>query len=91
MNILFLVLSDDEVVDYKKQELKDMKASVFNIKAEKIYYLGSLVKNKIIGFSDLNNDKLTDIVTYNKSEDNSLYQFFVQYLHHIKDNCLFGI
>ena len=78
MNILFLVLSDDEVVDYKKQELKDMKASVFNIKAEKIYYLGSLVKNKIIGFSDLNNDKLTDIVTYNKSEDNSLYQFFVQ-------------
>ena len=79
MSIFFLVLSEDDVVEYKKEKLEDMKTKLFNIRKEKIYYLGSLVKNTIIGFSDLNNDKLTDIITYNKTENNSIYQFYAQY------------
>ena len=48
-------------------------------KDESFYYLGdNLIEDnhKIIAFADLNGDKLTDIITYQKEENKYIFYYF---------------
>ena len=73
-------------VDYSETSLKDMKNSIFNTRKEQIYYVGNLIKNKtIIGFSDLNSDKYTDIISYYRTDSDSKTSLFTFY-ENIFDN-----
>ena len=79
--IIFQISSDK--IDYGYSSISDMHTSFFNTKSEKIYYVGNLIKNyTIIGFSDLNNDKYTDIISYQKDEKN----YFSFYVHYYDDD-----
>ena len=70
---------EKEVV-YEKNYIKDMRSGFLSTKEDnKFYYLGSLIDDglKIIAFTDLNGDKLTDIITYKKEQDK--LNFYVHY------------
>ena len=82
MSIILQALSDK--IDYgKSNEISDMKTSIFKNKKEKIYYVGDLINSNIIGFSDLDNNKYTDIITYNRTNypelNQSVFTFYVYY------------
>ena len=80
LNLIFQVILDDDLIDYKKENnIEDMRTGFLSGKKEKFYNLGSLLEDNhiIIGFSDLNSDKLTDIITYKKISDTE----FEFYLH----------
>ena len=67
---MILYISSSKSIDYGDSKIKDMHTSFFNTKSEKIYSVGNLIKgSKIIGFTDLNYDKYTDIISYNRSEN----------------------
>ena len=73
---MILYISSSKSIDYSKSTIKDMHTSFFNTKSEKIYSVGNLIKgSKIIGFSDLNYDKYTDIISYQKY-DNKSFVFY---------------
>ena len=80
MNLIFQAyLSDEEEVDYSESPIDKMKNSIFNTKKEKIYFVGNLIsESTVIGFSDLNNDKFTDIISYAKT-DESTFEFYAHY------------
>ena len=69
---MILYISSSKSIDYSKSKIKDMHTSFFNTKSEKIYSVGNLIKDStIIGFTDLNYDKYTDIISYKKEVNNS--------------------
>ena len=68
MIILFQVSLTGGSVEYSQSSIEDMKASLFNTQKEQIYYVGKLITKKIIGFSDLDNDKYTDIISYERKD-----------------------
>ena len=78
LSLVTQVILDDVVIDDKEEySIKDFQTSFFNTKPEAIYYLGSLFDNAtIVAFADLNNDKLTDIITYIK-ENSTTFAFYV--------------
>ena len=81
-NIIIPVLLADGEIDYSKKSISDLQSSFFKYQKEQLYYLGSLVNSHIIAFSDLNNNKLTDIVTYkinNTLPNSTIYNFYVHY------------
>ena len=89
INIIFPVILCNDKVDYEENTISKMKTSLFNAKKEKIYYVGNLIKNKtIIAFADLDNDKYTDIIAYDKSfdENNKLKFNFYSYYYSKKEN-----
>ena len=76
--LIFQVIFADDLIDYEKYEIEDMKTFLWNTKEEKFYFLGNVIEDNytIISFSDLNNDKLTDIIAYQKDGNNySFYSF----------------
>lgn len=85
MNTIIPVLLADGEIEYKKHTISELQSSFFKYQKEQIYYLGSLVNNHIIAFSDLNNDKLTDIVTYDinniaiNDTKSTTFMFYVHY------------
>ena len=84
MSIILQALLDDKI-DYSKSKISDMKTSIFKNKKEKIYYVDTSINSNIIGFSDLDNNKYTDIITYNRINytDNdvkrSVFTFYAYY------------
>ena len=74
--LIFQVIFADDLIDYEKYEIEDMKTFLWNTKEEKFYFLGNVIEDNytIIAFSDLNNDKLTDIIAYKK--DGNTYIFY---------------
>lgn len=79
ITLVFQVVLDDELIDYEKNEIKDMRTFLWNTKSEKFYYLGNVIEDnlKVIAFSDLNNDKLTDIIAY--KQDGTSFTFYAFY------------
>ena len=76
--LIFQVIFADDLIDYEKYKINDMETFLWNTKEEKFYFLGNVIEDnyKIIAFSDLNNDKLTDIIAYQKDGNNySFYSF----------------
>ena len=77
---IILALSGVEI-EYKEHTINSMKTSMFKSKKENIYNLGSLIsKSTIIAFSDLDNNKYTDIISYNRTNPTSPeFNFYVHY------------
>ena len=77
-NIIFQVILEDGI-NYDKKEIEDMRISFLSGKDESFYYLGdNLIEDnhKIIAFADLDGDKLTDIITYQKEENKYTFYYF---------------
>ena len=98
MNIIIPVLLEDGEIDYSKHSISNLQSSFFKYQKEQIYYLDNFINNlHIIAFSDLNNDKLTDIITYRISSDSTVFSFYVHYYSNkdepgfSKENFLFNI
>ena len=71
-------------IKYEDAEISDMKTSMFNSKKENIYYVKTSIDSNIIGFSDIDSNKYTDIITYNKTssdddDGNEKFTFYVYY------------
>ena len=70
-------------IKYEDAEISDMKTSMFKSKKENIYYVKASIDSNIIGFSDIDSNKYTDIITYNKTssddERNEKFTFYVYY------------
>ena len=89
--LLFIIivlqsLSDDKI-DYDGSTINKMKNSIFKTKSEKIYYLKNYIdSSEIIGFTDLDYDKYTDIITYKRENetDNHIFKFYAHYYKHKK-------
>ena len=68
---------------YKDAEISDMKTSMFKSKKENIYYVKATIDSNIIGFSDIDSNKYTDIITYNKTtsddDKSEKFTFYVYY------------
>ena len=77
--LLFQVSLTGADVEYSKSSIEDMEASLFNTQKEQIYYVGKLINKSIIAFSDLNNDKYTDIISYERFYINSTNDNFTFY------------
>ena len=73
-----LFLSQIKINYDKDNKISKMRNKFLTSKAEGIYSLGSLINTTIIAFADLNGDKLTDIISYNKS-GNTFYFYFNEY------------
>ena len=70
LSLIFQVILDNDEIDYeKKYTIKDMETRFLSSKKDKFYFLGELIQenHNIIGFTDYNSDKLTDIITYKKN------------------------
>lgn len=68
---IILALSGVEI-EYSKKSIDSMKTSMFKSKKENIYNLGCLIsQSTIIAFSDLDNNKYTDIISYNRTNPTS--------------------
>jgi len=75
INLIFQVIlfEFEKEVIYNKNSIKDMRSGFLSRKEDnKFYYLGSLIDDcsRIIEFVDLNGDKLTDIIIYEKEQNN---------------------
>ena len=83
MNIIIPILLDEEPkIDYTKKKIEELRSSFFKYQKQQIYYLGNLIDSHIIiAFSDLNSDKLTDIITYKSNTiiNMTIYNFYVHY------------
>ena len=79
LNLNSFILCDDNQVNYEKKTINDLRSSIFNALSDGFYYVGNQIEEgkHIIGFSDLNGDKMTDIITYDKTDTN--YDFYVHY------------
>ena len=70
-------------IKYEDAEISDMKTSMFKSKKENIYDVKASIDSNIIGFSDIDSNKYTDIITYNKTssddERNEKFTFYVYY------------
>ena len=77
---IILALSGVEI-EYNEHTINSMKTSMFKSKKENIYNLGSLISHStIIAFSDLDNNKYTDIISYNRTNPTSPeFNFYVHY------------
>lgn len=78
LSMIFQVILDNNEIDYeKKYTIKDMETRFLSSKKDKFYFLGNLIddNHNIIGFTDYNSDKLTDIITYVK--ENTKFSFYV--------------
>ena len=73
-----LFLSQIKINYDKDNKISKMRNKFLTSKAEGIYSLGSLINTTVIAFADLNGDKLTDIISYNKS-GNTFYFYFNEY------------
>jgi hypothetical protein len=73
MSIILQALLNDKI-DYSKSKISDIKTSIFKNKKEKIYYVDTSINSHIIGFSDLDNNEYTDIITYNRTDYNDKNQ-----------------
>jgi hypothetical protein len=89
--LLFVSLSlhifSDDKIDYDISSISSMKTSFFKTKSEKIYRVGTAFDShntNIIGFSDLDNNKYTDIITYNR-ENFTEYDTFIFYAYYCKN------
>ena len=83
-NLFLQVILDDDPIEYEKQTISDMQSTFLSSKKEKIYNLGCDLIDKgqtIIAFADMDGDKLTDIITYQKEGND--YNFFY-YLYNKK-------
>lgn len=79
ISLALQVLSNDKI-DYGIKSISSMKKSIFKSKPEKIYRVETIFDSdntNIIGFSDLDNNKYTDIITYNREKDT--FTFFPYY------------
>lgn len=83
--LIFIKTEDDKMtVNYREDdknnyEIEDLRPSLFNSYKDGIYFLGNdlIKKNRqVIAFSDLNGDKMTDIITF--SESSGQFIFYVQ-------------
>ena len=79
MNVIIPVLLADGEIEYSKHSISGLRSSFFKYQKEQIYYLGSLINFPIIAFSDLNNDKLTDIVSYENLPNSTNFKFYAHY------------
>ena len=79
LNLNTFILSEEEKVNYEQKTISNLRSSVFNALSDGFYYVGNQIEEgkHIIGFSDLNGDKMTDIITYDKEGNN--YSFYVHY------------
>ena len=78
IDVLFKISAKE--IKYEKSYIDDMHTSFFNTKKEKIYYVGNLIEGyTIIGFSDLDSDKYTDIISYQKNEATKNFTFYAHY------------
>lgn len=87
LNLILQVILDNSDIEYEKYTIKDMETRFLSSKQDKFYFLGELIKEKhnIIGFTDYNSDKLTDIITY-KNESETKFSFYVhEYVKEPKD------
>ena len=85
MILLFQISLAGGDVEYSQSSIEDMEASLFNTQKEQIYYVGKLINKSIIGFSDLNNDKYTDIISYERFDSNNSNNYNFTFYENIYD------
>jgi len=83
MCLILQVFVDDVNIDYDKENsIKKMRKKFLGYKKEGFYFLGDLIDSNIIAFADINDDKLTDIISYKEPES----QIFKFYVHGYSEN-----
>lgn len=87
LNINIFILAEEENINYGEdgeiKKISDFRSSIFNTLKDGYYYIGSLLpdNSNIIGFADINSDKMNDIITYNMTEKEGKkdFSFYVHY------------
>ena len=83
MCLILQVFVDDVNIDYDNENsIKKMRKKFLGYKKEGFYFLGDLINSNIIAFADINDDKLTDIISYKEPES----QIFKFYVHEYSEN-----
>ena len=88
LSLIFQIISLEEV-KYEDKTIEDMKTNFWNSLNDGFYHLKDDIippNRTVIGFSDLNGDKYTDIITY--QYENKIYKFY-QHIYD-KDKYKFG-